>query len=198
MKEDGDVKSSKEELSKGKELKEKGRKAKKEKGERRAKKVRLDDSEDEDKDENDAGLEDAYAKGRVAKLVGKEKVSHSKKPKANEVAKIKVVGADAQMKDTDAQGSSESEVEGEDEEDASRLVHESLTGPRSRKDRRGNRTKKEKYVPEEETAEQRNDRTIFVGNVAVDVAKSKVFTVYFIFVFLCPPSPFTSRFHACS
>lgn len=31
-----------------------------------------------------------------------------------------------------------------------------------------------KFVPEDETSEQRDARTIFVGNVAVEVAKSRV------------------------
>lgn len=181
-KEGGVVKSSKKDgTSKRENLKEGGN-VKKERGERRAKKVRLDDFEDEDKDENDAGLEDAYAKGRVAKLAGKDKDSHPKKTKTNKVNKTEEeVEADAKMQDADAHDSSESEGEDDEEEDASRLVHESLSGPKSRKDRRGKRTKKEKFVPQEETIEQRNDRTIFVGNVAVEVAKSKVcFDVPFI------------------
>lgn len=176
--EEDELKSSKkDETLKGEKPKEKGGKAKKEKGERRAKKVRLDDSEDEgeDEDENDAGLEDAYAKGRVAKLAAKEKELQSKTAKAKKMKGTEdAVKTDVKMKGAVADGSSESEVEDDDGEDPSRLVHESLSGSKSRKDRRGKRTKKEKYAPQEETTEQRNERTIFVGNVAVEVAKSKV------------------------
>ena len=56
------------------------------------------------------------------------------------------------------------------EDDPSQLVHESV----SKKSVTKVRAKKVKYVPSDETPEQRNSRTIFVGNVAIEVAKSKV------------------------
>lgn len=57
--------------------------------------------------------------------------------------------------------------------DPSSLIHESLQkGAKSKKkDKSESHTK---YVPPDETPEQRNARTIFVGNVPVDVLKSRV------------------------
>ncbi|KAI0766376.1 hypothetical protein BD413DRAFT_615176 [Trametes elegans] len=67
-------------------------------------------------------------------------------------------------KDTD--DTSESDEEG----DSTKLVHESLLkGGQKSQSRHG----KEKFVPEEESAEQRDARTIFIGNVAVEVTKSR-------------------------
>lgn len=168
MKEDAIIKSPK----KDKQSKEKEGKAKKGKDQRRTKKVRLEDSEDEDED--DAGLEDAYAKGRVA-IISKGKETASAKVPKEKDGEENGAREGEDMKDADVHGSSDEDAE-DDEGDASQLVHESLSGSKSRKDRRGKRTK-EKFVPEGETAEQRNERTVFVGNVAVEVAKSKVRTV---------------------
>lgn len=63
------------------------------------------------------------------------------------------------------QANSDSESDG----DPSRLVHESVLN--SGKSKHGPRTK---FVPESETAEQRNERTVFVGNVPVDLVKDRV------------------------
>lgn len=59
------------------------------------------------------------------------------------------------------------EGEGEDDEE---LVHESLK-PTSKRQRQ---KKTQKYVPEAESQEDRDRRTIFVGNLSLEVAKSKV------------------------
>lgn len=59
---------------------------------------------------------------------------------------------------------------GTEDEDASPPMHETLASSKGRVE-----TKRRKhYVPEGETAEQRNARTIFVGNVSADIVKSKV------------------------
>ncbi|TFK52651.1 hypothetical protein OE88DRAFT_1658029 [Heliocybe sulcata] len=55
--------------------------------------------------------------------------------------------------------------------DPSRLVHESIEGAKDRKS--NNRRKKSRYVPEDETAEVKDRRTVFIGNVPVDVAKNR-------------------------
>ena len=52
----------------------------------------------------------------------------------------------------------------------SRLVHESVAVGDKSKTVSG----KVKYAPQEETPEQRDARTVFVGNVPVEVVKSKV------------------------
>lgn len=60
--------------------------------------------------------------------------------------------------------------ENSDDEGTSNLVHESLReGKKARKTGR-----KIKYVPAEETAEMRDTRTIFIGNLPVEVAQKKV------------------------
>ncbi|OSC97233.1 hypothetical protein PYCCODRAFT_1419900 [Trametes coccinea BRFM310] len=71
-------------------------------------------------------------------------------------------------KDDDAESESSNS---DDEVDPPKLVHESLQkgGPPKGQSRHG----KAKFVPSEETPEQRDARTIFVGNVAVDVTKSR-------------------------
>lgn len=75
-----------------------------------------------------------------------------------------------------ADSGSEEASDSDDEGDPSNLVHESLTkGAKSRQRERHN---KSKYIPPDETPERRNARTIFVGNVPVEVAKSRV----------CPPA----------
>ena len=65
-----------------------------------------------------------------------------------------------------------SSSDSDDEGDPSTLVHESLLKGKQHKDN-GSMSKR-KYVPPEETPERRNARTIFVGNVPVEVAKSRV------------------------
>ena len=65
-------------------------------------------------------------------------------------------------------GSSDSDDEG----DPSKLVHESLLKGAEKKAQ--SRNGKAKYVPSEETPAQRDARTVFVGNVAIEVVKSRV------------------------
>lgn len=55
--------------------------------------------------------------------------------------------------------------------DPSRLIHESLST--SSKNKNQDRAKT-KYAPPDETSERRSARTVFVGNVPVEVAKSRV------------------------
>ena len=70
--------------------------------------------------------------------------------------------------ETDSEGS-----EDEDEEEAEELVHESLKGqvatPKHSKEK-----KPKKYVPADETSADRDRRTVFVGNLPIECAKSKV------------------------
>ncbi|KAF8322486.1 hypothetical protein DL93DRAFT_2162627, partial [Clavulina sp. PMI_390] len=80
------------------------------------------------------------------------------------------------LKKGDAKTSKKSTDKGddsdEDGEDAPPLQHETATSSSSKKRDRGGK-KKTKYVPEGETQEQRDARTIFVGNLPAEVAKSK-------------------------
>ncbi|OCH91899.1 hypothetical protein OBBRIDRAFT_727978 [Obba rivulosa] len=61
--------------------------------------------------------------------------------------------------------SSSSDSEG----DAPQLVHESV----SKGAKKGAGRKKKRFIPEDETPQRRDARTIFVGNVAIEVAKSR-------------------------
>lgn len=67
----------------------------------------------------------------------------------------------------------ESKVDASDDEDVDpgTLVHESLQKSAKKKN---SRTPKVKVIPADETSEQREQRTIFVGNVALEVASKKV------------------------
>ncbi|KAI8986067.1 hypothetical protein BD414DRAFT_487523 [Trametes punicea] len=71
----------------------------------------------------------------------------------------------------DEEDAESSPSDSDNEFDPSKLVHESLLkgGQSKGQSRHG----KAKYVPPEETPEQRDARTIFVGNVAVAVTKSR-------------------------
>lgn len=68
---------------------------------------------------------------------------------------------------------SSSSAESDEEGDPTKLVHESAANGGKPKSTHG----KTKHVPSEETPEQRDARTIFVGNVPVDVVKSRVCTL---------------------
>lgn len=63
------------------------------------------------------------------------------------------------------------DVESSDEEiDPSQLIHESVAKHAGK----GSRNRKSKYIPENETANQRDRRTVFVGNLSVEVAQKRV------------------------
>ncbi|KAI0087888.1 hypothetical protein BDY19DRAFT_994771 [Irpex rosettiformis] len=63
---------------------------------------------------------------------------------------------------------SDDSEDSDEEGDPSKLVHETLL-----KGNKGKSVSKKKYVPEEETSEQRDARTIFVGNVPIETATSR-------------------------
>lgn len=68
---------------------------------------------------------------------------------------------------------SDDSEDSDEEGDPSKLVHETLL--------KGNSTKsasKKKYVPAGETKEQRDARTIFIGNVPIEAVTSRVCTTY--------------------
>lgn len=61
----------------------------------------------------------------------------------------------------------------EEESGPSTIIHESLLNARVKFDQRTS-VRKEKYTPPDESEEQRNLRTIFVGNISSDVAQKRV------------------------
>ena len=64
-------------------------------------------------------------------------------------------------------------LDSDPEEDHSKLVHESLSSSTAKSRGRSSRAKP-KYSPVEETPEQRDSRTIFIGNLPLEVARKKV------------------------
>ena len=113
--------------------------------------------EESDEEEVDCGLEEAYE--RKNRHPGKQDAPSTSKNKEG------------------SESTSESEV------DASQLVHETV----KRQDQLGKTRPTRRRImhhdcPPNETKEQRDARTIFIGNVPVDVAKSKV----------CPNLPLSS------
>lgn len=66
----------------------------------------------------------------------------------------------------------EDEESEEDDDEDEELVHESVKAAKDKKQR--DRGRAAKYVPPNETSADRDRRTIFVGNLPVDVAKVKV------------------------
>lgn len=121
-------------------------------------------SDDEDKDESDDGvLEEAY---------------ESKKAKTAPapVVEKRMAPPTAAVEDSDDDGSlgpdSDDEDAGGEASTSALPVHESLLpGAKAVK---AKKVKSKPYVPEGETREERDGRTIFVGNLGVEVAKSKV------------------------
>lgn len=67
----------------------------------------------------------------------------------------------------------ESDLLDSDADGDNEFVHESKKSPSGEKDKR-KKQKKIKFVPEEESKTDRDRRTIFIGNLPVETAKSKV------------------------
>ncbi|WVQ74621.1 hypothetical protein IAR50_004222 [Cryptococcus sp. DSM 104548] len=65
----------------------------------------------------------------------------------------------------------EEEKDDEEEESDDELVHEAAKA--AQEARKAKKTKAERFVPEEEPAADKNRRTVFVGNLPIDAAKSK-------------------------
>lgn len=106
------------------------------------------------------------AEGEVKKPAGEKK---AKKAKSKGKEKEVPIEGDEPVEEPVAPHKPE-------DEDAGSLVHESML-PTPAKSRKGT-VKKVKFVPQDETSEQRDSRTIFVGNVAAEVAKSKVCPIF--------------------
>lgn len=89
----------------------------------------------------------------------------------------KPVSSESEDKDNAPVPPSSSSAESDGEDDLAKLVHESAANGGKPKSTHG----KTKHFPSEETPEQRDARTIFVGNVPVEVVKSRVCTQEAIF-----------------
>jgi len=71
-----------------------------------------------------------------------------------------------------AEDEEDNDDEADDDSDTSRLVHESLM----EKSKFKHKSRKQKYVPPDETPAQRDQRTIFIGNLSLEVAQKRVST----------------------
>lgn len=108
--------------------------------------------------------EGAKAAEKAAKKAEKA-VKNKKEDKAEKAEKVEV--APAAEDDEEAAGSnSDSDAE---------LVHESLKSPAARKARE-NKGQTSKYVPPNESQADRDRRTVFVGNLSLEIAKGKAGT----------------------
>lgn len=123
-------------------------------------------SSDEEDEEEEAGLEEAYAAKLVAqRLKAEAEGIKSKKRKAEE-----------ELEEDESE-------DGEDDGplDINDLVHESLAGKKTKEEKKG---KKDKVIDPkkaekakkraEETPDERDSRTIFIGNVPSDCSTSNV------------------------
>lgn len=142
-------------------------------GGKRKRAAKNDETEEQvdDEDEDDDAIERNY-------------VSGSKKQKTDEVAadddneEEEDVDNDEELSEID-EDIDDAEMDlGEEEGGEERLVHESLkkdgttTAGDAKKSGKKEKPKKTKYTPPDETSEQRDSRTIFVGNLDVEVIKS--------------------------
>ncbi|KAG8727943.1 hypothetical protein FRC11_012153 [Ceratobasidium sp. 423] len=106
--------------------------------------------------EDDPAVEDAYHQRKT-------KTSRPTKPKASTSSPKSKVKAPVEKSDSESQFESESDSDA----DAPPPPHESLTQKPE-----DERPRKKKYIPEGETAGQKDARTIFIGNLPASVAKS--------------------------
>lgn len=85
-----------------------------------------------------------------------------------------------------------------EEGDPSQLVHETIAKPSSRKGKNNGSTIKTRYAPHDETSEQRDARTIFVGNLSIGVVQKRVSLVFYtilVYIDKSITSPSSSSFN---
>lgn len=114
----------------------------------------------------------------------------SKKPKASEKAFEQPVASSSKQhaakaaalpehsddEDDEAEDGEDGDDDEEPDSDAvSELLHESL---KPKKDKGKKKASRAKYVPEGETQADRDRRTVFIGNLPLECAKSKVSQVF--------------------
>lgn len=114
---------------------------------------------------------DNTAKPRKKDVKGKERAKESAaesggKDDNSDVENAYTAGKSVQKTTEDLENSDESD--GDDI--PTTLIHESL----QKKVKKASRTPKQKYVPEDETPNLRDQRTIFVGNLPIELASKKV------------------------
>lgn len=120
------------------------------------------------------GINNPTSEAVKTKDVSKEKKRKDEQGKKKQAAKPTVSGNEGEGEAVEAskRGQLPFASEGEDSE-CIPPAHESLAGT-SRPDSTSPSKKSKKYVPPDETSDQRDSRTIFVGNVPLQVMTTKV------------------------
>ncbi|KZV88273.1 hypothetical protein EXIGLDRAFT_839379 [Exidia glandulosa HHB12029] len=104
---------------------------------------------------------------------GKQAVSATKLKKAKKAA-LPAPSSSSEAEDAGAGDASGSEDSEDDAADAPPPKHISLLGAEAEAEATGSRKKKKTaFTPADETPAQRDARTVFIGNLPIDVAKSK-------------------------
>ncbi|KDQ50516.1 hypothetical protein JAAARDRAFT_164738 [Jaapia argillacea MUCL 33604] len=120
------------------------------KGKKKSKSKQQEDPWD-DEDSDNPDLEEAYVKSQQSALPST----------ANPV--------DQSIAEDGAANDTSDESDG----DPSRLVHESTLSTKKSAAKKSSQSKKSKYIPPNETPEERDGRTVFIGNVPPEVVKSR-------------------------
>lgn len=99
----------------------------------------------------------------------------------------------------DGRASSDSEEDENEPFDPSKIIHESLQKSKKKSHKPAS---KKKYIPQDETPEQRDLRTVFVGNLSVEVAKKRVRMLLLStsprqLVYIAPSKTATKTFFIC-
>ena len=105
----------------------------------------------------------------AAKKAKKETKSVPKKTKKKKDA-LAEDDSESAAEDGPGRASSDSEEDEDESFGPSTIVHESLQKSKEK----SRKPAKKKYVPPDETPEQRDFRTVFVGNLSVEVVKKRV------------------------
>jgi len=105
-----------------------------------------------------------------AKEVIESASSKKAKSKAGRASEAAAVQAEERLPIPEVAEDDEQDSEAELEEEDEELVHEAA----SKGKKKQKKVKAQKYIPENESKEDRDRRTIFVGNLPLEVAKSKV------------------------
>ncbi|KAG5642548.1 hypothetical protein DXG03_002587 [Asterophora parasitica] len=115
---------------------------------------------------------DQKPKGEATPKVSKSPRTGKESKKPNGKGKAKELNPDSEESDLENAYDARAHVEGASDDEADQsLVHESLLEKSGKKANKSG--PKVKFVPSEETPEQRDQRTIFVGNLSVDVAQKR-------------------------
>lgn len=104
------------------------------------------------------------------KKSGKNRVRFAPEPVSEAGISDAAKGESSKSVSSHESGSESSDSSDEDRDDQSSLIHETLQKDKPRKPA----SRKAKYAPSDETKERRDARTIFVGNLAPDVAIKRV------------------------